>query len=101
RLKKELEVSRNNEETYRLEMLDITKKLGLNEETMFDEVKDKAERLNNIIKEVREYIEKYETISGYYDSNYDEHLKDNTYQKKSELHQTDKFVVRYPFLKIF
>ena len=40
-------------------------------------------------------------LNIHYDSNYDEHLKDNTYQKKSELHQTDKFVVRYPFLKIF
>ena len=36
RLKEELEVSKNNEETYRLEMLDITKRLGLDEETLFN-----------------------------------------------------------------
>lgn len=52
RLNKELEIAKSNEETYRLEMLDITKRLGLKEDTMFDEVKDKAERLNNIIKEL-------------------------------------------------
>lgn len=57
RLNKELEVAKTNEETYRLEMLDITKRLGLDELTLFDDVKDKAERLNNIIEEVREYIE--------------------------------------------
>ena len=50
RLKEKLEVAISNEETYRLEMLDITKSLGLEEETLFDDVKDKAERLNNIIK---------------------------------------------------
>lgn len=51
RLKEKLEVAKTNEETYRLEMLDITKRLGLDEETLFDDVKDKAERLNNIINE--------------------------------------------------
>lgn len=61
RLNKELEIAKDNEETYRLEMLDITKRLGLKEDTMFDEVKDKAERLHSIIKEAIEYIEAHET----------------------------------------
>ena len=42
RLNKELEVVTTNEETYRLEMLDITKILGLDEFALFDDVKDKA-----------------------------------------------------------
>ena len=57
RLNKELEVAKTNEETYRLEMLDITKRLGLDELTLFDDVKDKAERLNNIINELEKWLE--------------------------------------------
>ena len=56
-LEKELEVAKCNEEAYRLEMLDITKRLGLDEETLFDDVKDKAERLNNIINKFNDFIE--------------------------------------------
>lgn len=44
-LQEKLEVSKTNEETYRLEMLDITKCLGLDENTIFDEVKEKATNL--------------------------------------------------------
>lgn len=44
-LQKELEVSQTNEEIYRLEMLDITKCLGLDEDTIFDEVKEHATNL--------------------------------------------------------
>lgn len=65
RLKNELEVSKNNEETYRLEMLDITKRLGLDEETLFDDVKDKAERLNNIIKKLERLADDYAWNSYY------------------------------------
>ena len=36
-----------------------------------DYANEEIERLHSIIKEVREYIEKYEAIIGYYDSNYD------------------------------
>ena len=57
KLSSELRISQTNEETYRLEMQDITKCLGLDEHTIFDEVKEKAtnlqeeiERLNNEVK---------------------------------------------------
>lgn len=62
-LQEKLEVSQTNEETYRLEMQDITKCLGLDEHTIFDEVKEKAtnlqeeiERLNNIIKRIKDHF---------------------------------------------
>lgn len=57
RLNKELEIAKGNEETYRLEMLDITKRLGLEEDTIFDEVKDKAEKLQQRINKAINYIE--------------------------------------------
>ena len=44
-LQEELDISQTNEETYRLEMLDITKILGLDEHTTFDEVKEYATNL--------------------------------------------------------
>ena len=44
-LEEELKVSKTNEETYRLEMQDITKILGLDEHTIFDEVKQYATNL--------------------------------------------------------
>jgi hypothetical protein len=59
-IKKELEVAKTNEETYRLEMLDITKRLGLDEETLFDDVKDKAERLNKQLQLISDEFLKYD-----------------------------------------
>lgn len=44
-LQEKLKVSQTNEETYRLEMQDITKILGLDEHTTFDEVKEYATNL--------------------------------------------------------
>lgn len=39
KLKEQLSVTQTNEETFRLEMVDITKILGLDEHTIFDDVK--------------------------------------------------------------
>ena len=39
RLKEQLLVTQTNEETFRLEMKDITQTLGLDEDTIFDDVK--------------------------------------------------------------
>lgn len=65
-LQQRLEASQTNEETYRLEMQDITKCLGLKEDTLFDEVKEFAtdlqqenDRLNNIIKNLDKMFEYY------------------------------------------
>ena len=55
-LKEKLEVSQDNEETYRLEMLEITKILGLDEHTLFDDVKLYAKNLNSILTELEEWL---------------------------------------------
>ena len=44
-LQEQLRISQTNEKTYRLEMEDITKRLGLDEHTLFDEVKEYATNL--------------------------------------------------------
>lgn len=53
-LQEKLKVSQTNEETYRLEMQDITKILGLDEHTTFDEVKEYATNLQEEIENLRE-----------------------------------------------
>ena len=60
-LQEELDISQTNEETYRLEMLDITKILGLDEHTTFDEVKEYATNLqeeNERLKGDNEFLKK-------------------------------------------
>lgn len=51
-LQEKLKVSQTNEETYRLEMQDITKILGLDEHTTFDEVKEYATNLQEDLEKV-------------------------------------------------
>lgn len=46
-LKEQLLVSQTNEETFRLEMEDITRALGLDEDTLFDDVKVYARSLKD------------------------------------------------------
>lgn len=62
KLQEKLKVSQTNEETYRLEMLDITKCLGLDEDTIFDEVKEKATNLQQENERLRK-IEKFKFTS--------------------------------------
>ena len=59
-LKEQLLVSQTNEETFRLEMEDITKTLGLDEDTIFDDVKAYARSLkeNKILRENAEHNDK-------------------------------------------
>lgn len=54
-LQEKLKVSQTNEETYKLEMQDITKILGLDEHTIFDEVKEYAINLQEE-KEKEHYL---------------------------------------------
>lgn len=71
---------RVSEEEYE-ELLDLFRENNLTQygiDKLYGEIIDrqieknkKIERLNNIINKAIEYIERYETISGYYDSNYD------------------------------
>ena len=59
-LKEQLLVAQTNEETFRLEMEDITQTLGLDEDTIFDDVKTYARSLkeNKILRENAEYNDK-------------------------------------------
>jgi len=54
-------------EEIRKELINQDKYIG----KLKEEYDKEIERLNNIIKNAIEYIKRYETISGYYDSNYD------------------------------
>lgn len=64
-LKEQLLVTQDNEETFRLEMEDITKALGLDEDTLFDDVKAYAGSLKDNWNKLKEYI-KQEPTSDFY-----------------------------------
>lgn len=55
-LKEQLLVSQTNEETFRLEMEDITKILGLDENMLFDDVKVYARSLKDNWNKLKKYI---------------------------------------------
>lgn len=57
-LKEQLSVVQTNEETFRLEMEDITQILGLDEDTLFDDVKVCVKNLKNNWNKLKEYISK-------------------------------------------
>lgn len=57
-LKEQLLVAQTNEETFRLEMEDITKILGLDENMLFDDVKVYARSLKDNWNELKEYVNK-------------------------------------------
>lgn len=55
-LKEQLLVAHANEETFRLEMEDITKALGLDEDTLFDDVKVYARSLKDNWNKLKEHL---------------------------------------------
>ena len=55
-LKEQLLVTQTNEETFRLEMEDITRALGLVEGTLFDDVKAYARSLKDNWNKLKKYI---------------------------------------------
>ena len=55
-LKEQLLVAQTNEETFRLEMKDITKTLGLDEDTIFDDVKVCVKNLKDNWNKLKEYL---------------------------------------------
>ena len=55
-LKEQLLVAQTNEETFRLEMEDITRALGLAEDTLFDDVKVYARSLKDNWNKLKVYI---------------------------------------------
>lgn len=56
KLKEQLLVAHTNEETFRLEMEDITKALGLDKDTLFDDVKVYARSLKDNWYKLKEYL---------------------------------------------
>ena len=62
-LKEQLLVAQTNEETFRLEMEDITKTLGLDEDTIFDDVKACVKNLKDNWNKLKEYCEE---VTFYY-----------------------------------
>lgn len=56
KLKEQLLVAHTNEETFRLEMEDITKALGLDKDTLFDDVKVYARSLKDNWDKLKEYL---------------------------------------------
>ena len=57
-LKEQLLVTQTNEETFRLEMEDITRVLGLDEDTLFDDVKAYVRSLKDNWIKLKEFIAK-------------------------------------------
>lgn len=55
-LKEQLLVTQDNEETFRLEMEDITQTLGLDEDALFDDVKAYARSLKDNWNKLKEYF---------------------------------------------
>ena len=56
-LKEQLLVTQTNEETFRLEMKDITQTLGLDEDTLFDDAKAYAKSLKDNWNKIEQIIE--------------------------------------------
>lgn len=57
-LKEQLLVAQTNEETFRLEMEDITRALGITEDTLFDDVKAYARSLKDNWNKLKEWVDK-------------------------------------------
>ncbi len=55
-LKEQLLVAQTNEETFRLEMEEVTKTLGLDEDTIFDDVKVYARSLKDNWNKLKEHL---------------------------------------------
>lgn len=58
-LKEKLSVAETNEETFRLEMKDITQTLGLDEDTLFDDVKVYARSLKDNWNKLKEWASNF------------------------------------------
>lgn len=63
-LKEQLLIAQTNEETFRLEMEDITKTLGLDENTLFDDVKVCVKNLKDNWNKLKEIIKKKFVAQG-------------------------------------
>lgn len=67
KLKEQLLVTQDNEETFRLEMEYITQTLGLDEDTLFDDVKAYAGSLKDNWNKLKEYVTNEPILDFYND----------------------------------
>ena len=88
-LKEQLLVAQTNEETFRLEMEDITKILGLDENTLFDDVKVYARSLKDNWDELKEYMIKEQTRIVIKNTNEDEFVYTDLLNKMQKIEQGD------------
>lgn len=86
-LKEQLLVTQTNEETFRLEMEDITKTLGLDEDTIFDDVKVYARNLKDNWNKLKEIIKKKFVAQGGFTSYEWNDLLNELLDKMRELEQ--------------
>ena len=92
-LKEQLLATQTNEETFRLEMEDITKILGLDEDTIFDDVKTYARSLkeNKILRENAEHNDKVVDKVNWENML----LKKENQELKKQLEEINKFKFSY------
>ena len=92
-LKEQLLVAQTNEETFRLEMEDITIILGLDEDTIFDDVKTYARSLkeNKILRENAEHNDKVVDKVNWENML----LKKENQELKKQLEEINKFKFSY------
>lgn len=64
-LKEQLLVTQTNEETFRLEMEDITQTLGLDENTLFDDVKAYVMSLKDNWNKLKKFLEEWKENEEY------------------------------------
>lgn len=94
----QLLVAQTNEETFRLEMKDITQTLGLDENTLFDDVKAYGRSLKDNWNKLKDYINKMHEYFLYTDVNeiYKQSMKlDNQFPNLfnlSELNASDRIL---------
>lgn len=90
-LKEQLLVTQTNEETFRLEMKDITQTLGLDEDTLFDDVKVYVRSLKDNWNKLKEWLKEYEEGTyglGSYETGLSDGLGD-VIKKMQELEGSD------------
>lgn len=90
-LKEKLSVAETNEETFRLEMEDITQTLGLDEDTIFDDVKAYVRSLRDNWNKLKEWLKEYEEGTyglGSYETGLSDGLGD-VIKKMQELEGSD------------
>ena len=89
-LKEQLLVTQTNEETFRLEMEDITQTLGLDEDTLFDDVKAYVRNLKDNWNKLREYLIKEQARIVIENTDEDEFVYTDLLNKMQKIEGSDE-----------